>query len=38
MVAKAFLIMGGEVDEVKLPHRTIIPPTHPFSKTAVQIG
>src|SRR5215813_4578306 len=31
VIAKAFLIVGGKVDEVKLPHRLIIPLTKPFS-------
>src|SRR5262245_36628316 len=29
VIAKAFLIVGGKVDQVKLPHRLIIPPIKP---------
>jgi len=32
MIAKALLIMGGEVDEVKFPHVLIIPPMNTFSR------
>src|SRR5262245_16459829 len=35
MIAKAFLIVGGKVDEVKFPHRLIIPPIKPFSRSLV---
>ena len=35
VVAKAFLIVGGEVDQVKFPHRLIIPPLKPFSRSLV---
>src|SRR5215467_13104340 len=35
MIAKAFLIVGGEVDQVKFPHRLIIPPIKPFSRSLV---
>jgi hypothetical protein len=32
MVAKSFLIVGGEVDQVKFPHRLIILAILPFSR------
>src|SRR5215471_18664069 len=35
MVAKAFLIVGGKVDQVKFPHRLIIPSIKPFSRSLV---
>src|SRR5499426_2192250 len=35
MIAKAFLIVGGKVDQVKFPHRLIIPPIKPFSRSLV---